>query len=75
MKTPTVLKTTIDPKQAGDNVRERRIAAGVRQNVLAEKLGISPGYMSDLEAGKRDWTQEFYKQALAAIVALKLAAK
>ena len=32
-----------------------RQAKGIKQNFVAEKLGISNNYLSDLESGKRRW--------------------
>ena len=40
-------------KKIGENVRRRREELGLTQAVLAEKLGMNQGYISDVEAGKR----------------------
>lgn len=37
----------------GDRIRERRLALGLKQDALATKAGISNGFLSDLENGKR----------------------
>jgi transcriptional regulator with XRE-family HTH domain len=37
----------------GDRIKKRRTELGWTQDVLAEKAGISKGFLSDLENGKR----------------------
>ena len=39
-------------KDIGARIRKARIAAGINQAELAEKLNISPSHMSDIENGK-----------------------
>ena len=46
-----------------------RLSKGVKQAALADKMGFSAAYISDLEKGKRNWTDRLtgiYKTALAA---------
>ena len=38
-------------KDIGARIRKARIAAGINQAELAEKLNISPSHMSDIENG------------------------
>lgn len=38
----------------GDNIRNAREAKGLSINALAKKCNISPGYLSDIEKGKKD---------------------
>ena len=40
-------------KLIGDNVKRARIAAGMTQEELAEKVGISSRYFQSIEAGTR----------------------
>jgi transcriptional regulator with XRE-family HTH domain len=42
--------------QAGDNVRGLRIAAGLSQAGLAERMGVDRAYVSGLEQGVRNPT-------------------
>ena len=37
----------------GDEVRRRRIALNITQKMLAEKAGLSPTYLSNIERGRR----------------------
>ncbi len=37
----------------GKNVCRRRTELGWTQTKLAEEIGVAPGYISDIEAGKR----------------------
>ncbi|WP_315117909.1 helix-turn-helix transcriptional regulator [uncultured Clostridium sp.] len=38
----------------GENIKEVRISRGLSINALAKACGMSPGYLSDLEKGKKD---------------------
>ncbi len=38
----------------GDRIKERRLELGWTQDVLAEKAGISKGFLSDVENSKRN---------------------
>lgn len=40
----------------GQNVRRYRLAAGLTQEELAAEIGVGQGYLSHLEAGKRNPT-------------------
>lgn len=42
----------------GDNIRRLRINAGLTQEELALKSGLSQGYINQLESGKRKFTQK-----------------
>ena len=57
----------------GQALRKLRVSAGVTLRRMAEVLGISDGYLSDLENGKRGWlgevTPELYCDALDAEIA------
>jgi transcriptional regulator with XRE-family HTH domain len=43
-------------KQVGRNVRRLRIAAGLSQAELAERMGVDRAYVSGLELGQRNPT-------------------
>ena len=42
----------------GDNIRRLRLIAGLTQEELALKSGLSQGYINQLESGKRRFTQK-----------------
>lgn len=42
----------------GDNIRRLRIEAGITQEELALRCGLSQGYINQLESGKRRFTQK-----------------
>lgn len=42
----------------GDNIRRLRLDAGLTQEELALKCGLSQGYINQLESGKRRFTQK-----------------
>ena len=42
-------------KAIGSRMKKLREHRGVKQNFMAKKLGISPNYLCELEAGKRRW--------------------
>ncbi|MFZ5997583.1 MAG: helix-turn-helix domain-containing protein [Nitrospirota bacterium] len=42
----------------GENIRKFRIAAGITQEELALRSGLSQGYINQLEYGKRNYTQK-----------------
>jgi transcriptional regulator with XRE-family HTH domain len=46
-------------------VTQWRKRAGASQEVMAEALGISVGHLSNVERGKRQYTQEFLEDACA----------
>lgn len=52
--------TGIEPDQAatGARIRELRVTKGMQAKTLAEKLGLSASFYSDLELGKRGWSSE-----------------
>lgn len=47
-----------DPLVLGQALRKLRVEAGVELVRLAEVMGISQGYLCDLENGKRGWRGE-----------------
>lgn len=45
-----------DPRDEGAQFRQRRMEAGLNLTRMAEAMGISAPYLSDLENGNRAWT-------------------
>lgn len=41
--------------EIGARLKKMRINRGIRQNFVAEKLGVSNNFLSELEAGKKRW--------------------
>lgn len=66
MKAPTTKTVVINVNHiaSGEAVRERREAKNKSLRWLAAQLKISPMFLSDLERGRRNWTQERFKQAM-----------
>ena len=64
MKIPTVAYETISHHQAGALVRERRLETGISLRAFAKQLEISPSYLSDLERGRRNWSESFWTAAM-----------
>ena len=54
----------------GEFVRARRIELGISLRDLAEMLGITPAYLSDIERGNRRAPLEYLEQ-LAALLAIE----
>lgn len=48
----------LDPTGVGLEMRTARIKANVSLRDMAKRMGMSPPYLSDLELGRRDWTEE-----------------
>ena len=67
MEAPQRLNYEIDHTKAGRKIRKHRKARNVQLNDLATELGITDGYLSDLERGKRNWTQKRFSEAHRAI--------
>lgn len=42
-----------DPKTIGDTMRRLREKSGLTQTVVAERMGYSKAYLSDMELGRR----------------------
>ncbi len=47
-----VIGMELDYTGIGQRIAKRRIQAGLKQNTLAEKIGISNNYLSSIERGK-----------------------
>lgn len=46
-------RVSYPPMALGDRIKQRRLELGWIQDLLAQKAGISKGFLSDLENGKR----------------------
>lgn len=48
----------VQPKELCDmfraNLKTRRVELGLSQSEIARRIGVDPGYISDLERGKRN---------------------
>jgi predicted transcriptional regulator len=49
-----------DHKAIGKNVRKERERRKISQAKLAKKVDISGAYLSELERGRRNWTEELF---------------
>lgn len=61
---PTITIKQIDHAKAGDRIRVLRESKNLPVRWLAEQLNISSAFMSDLERGRRNWTQERFESAV-----------
>lgn len=48
-------KPRSEDKAIGERLKTLRESKGVKQNFVANKLGITNNYLSELEAGKKRW--------------------
>lgn len=59
-----------DPREQGKQMKAMREAKGVSARSVAQALGFSAAYVSDLELGKRAWSGELigrYKLAVKSL--------
>lgn len=57
----------IDSGPTGKKARALRIDAGITLRKFAERMGFTPAYVSDLELGRRAWSERMvdkYERAL-----------
>ena len=47
-----------DYRELGAKLRTLREKAGLSLRKVADRLGVSVPYLSDLERGRRNWTEE-----------------
>ena len=52
--------SVIDQRGLGKLLRERRTLFGYTQTAVADAIGISKAYLSDLENGRRDWPDRVF---------------
>ncbi len=50
-----------------ENIRATRVAAGLTQEVAAERIGIRQSYLSDLETGRRTPSMDMLKRVAVAL--------
>lgn len=67
MKLPTRTLIVMDNEAIGKMMRAERVSAGKTLTNVAEIMGFSVAHASDLELGRRAWTDARAKQYLAAI--------
>jgi transcriptional regulator with XRE-family HTH domain len=48
----------LDPTRVGHEMRRLRKKKGIGLRDMAKRMDISAPYLSDLELGRRDWTEE-----------------
>lgn len=48
----------LDPTGVGHQMRRMRQLKNIGLREMATRMKISPPYLSDLELGRRDWTEE-----------------
>jgi len=65
-KTRTI--SEIDNDHCSAETREERLAAGLSVRECAKRAGISAMHLSNLERGKRKWTEETYWKVHNAIM-------
>ena len=68
MKLPTEQVSKINHAEAGLKIRTARERAGMSVRRLAADMKISPMFLSDMERGRRNWTEERFWQAEKAIM-------
>lgn len=54
----TKLISSIDHVRTGESMRKARIASGLSLREVARRMGFSAPFVSDLEKGRRCWTEE-----------------
>jgi transcriptional regulator with XRE-family HTH domain len=63
-KLATTKKVIIDNLETGRRVRKERNSKGTSLRKLANLMGIQPAFLSDLELGRRNWTQDRFDLAM-----------
>ena len=63
-KLPTVNVKSINHLEAGKRIRALREKAGMSVRRLANEMGFSAPFMSDLERGRRNWTEAHFNKAV-----------
>lgn len=54
-------------RRRGARIRQLRKAQGINQPDLAQRVGITPGYLSEVEIGKRLASEALYRQIAAVL--------
>lgn len=63
-KLPTIPSKEINHAEAGRIIRQRREKSGMSLRRLAKEMGYSAPFVSDLELGRRNWTEETFNNAI-----------
>ena len=70
LKLPTDTVQKINSARAGAMIREARNKHGISLRALADEMGISFPYLSDLELARRGWSKKLFRLAALGIVKL-----
>lgn len=65
----------IDHAQTGSGMRKLREAQSISLRAASRSMVVSPAYLSDLELGKRNWSDALMKRYEAALAKLSKKAK
>lgn len=60
---PMIKVNKINNLEAGKRIRTARVKSGKSLRWLANKMGFTAPFMSDLELGRRNWTMEKFECA------------
>lgn len=63
LKIPTTIKVVIDNLKAGEEIRREREVANISLRTLAKRMGFSAAYLSDMERGRRNWSNARFEKA------------
>lgn len=58
-----------DNERTGYDARIERQARGLSLRAVAQQMGVSPAYLSDLERGNRAWSQSMVERFTGALMA------
>lgn len=61
----------INHSLAGARIRSLRETTGKSLRWLAKEMKKSPAFVSDLELGRRNWTEQSYARAVAILTAIE----
>jgi transcriptional regulator with XRE-family HTH domain len=70
VKLHTKLVEVVDDRATGEDARKYRENKGVSLRSVAKQMGISAPYLSDLELGRRNWSQTLLVRFKDAVQAL-----
>ena len=70
MKLPVIQTTKIDQTKAGQMIRELRKKSDVSLRDMAAQMNLSAPFVSDMELGRRNWSEEKFESAQKAIAQL-----
>jgi transcriptional regulator with XRE-family HTH domain len=61
----TIHSFSVDHVEAGRTIRAARLKTDLSLRQFANLLRVSAAYLSDMERGRRNWSDEKYQRALA----------